>query len=86
MQSFAACHIRHDEGRCDRKDGLTVIETNASTAYFPFDRGVCKTVKGIAPWKGFGKPFGKILVEFVQSSFGVGSIAEKAVIFRFGQR
>jgi hypothetical protein len=61
-----------------------LIETKASTAYLLFDRGLCKLVKRIAPWKGFGKHFGKVFVEFIQSSFGVGSIAEKAIILRFG--
>jgi len=79
-------HIGPDKGWCDRQDRLTVIETNASTAALLFDRGLGKPVKGVAPWKGVGKHFGKLLVEFIESSFGVDAIAEQVVILGFGQR
>jgi hypothetical protein len=37
------------------------------------------------PWKGVGKQCGKLLVEFLSPSFGIGSIREKTVIFGLGQ-
>src|SRR5262245_47459398 len=80
-----SCHIRHDKGGGDRKDRPTLIETNASAVQLLFDRGLSKATKCIAPWKRFGKQFGKVLIEFIKPSFGIGSIGEKAVILGLGQ-
>jgi hypothetical protein len=57
-----------------------LVETNTSTAYLLFDRGLCEPVKDISPWEGFRKQFRKVLIEFIESRFGVGAIAEKVVI------
>src|SRR5688572_19085679 len=79
-------HIRHDKSRCNSKDGLALFKPNAPTADVQFSRRLCKAVKRIPPWESFRKQFRKVLIEFIKSCLGVGSIAEKAVIFGFGQR
>jgi hypothetical protein len=76
----SSCHIRHDKGGCDGKNRLPLFETNASTAYFLLDRGLCKTIKGITPWKGIGKQLRKVLIQVIELVFGVSAIAEKAII------
>jgi hypothetical protein len=42
-----------------------LLQTNAATQELLFDRGLCITEKRIASWKGVGKQFGKLLVEFL---------------------
>ena len=70
-------HVRHDEGGYDGKDRTALLQTNAATQELLFDRGLCITAKRIAPWKGVGKQFGKLLVELLSPSFGIGSSVRK---------
>jgi hypothetical protein len=58
-----------------------LLQRNPATAQLLFDRGLGKAEDGIAPSKGLRKPFGIILVAFLQPALGIGAIRDQPILF-----